>query len=124
MAFLRKTDISGTSDISNAVDNVFIMHRVNDDFIHAVTDFYGAAKVQPLLQFGNVLSVEKNRMYGVVDYMCGFHYDIVSRRFKNTPGEDIHYGWEATPKQETIVYESPSVELDPLGLPLTGEAPF
>lgn len=135
MAFLRKTDISGTSDISNAVDNVFIMHRVNDDFIHAVTDFYGAAKVQPLLQFGNVLSVEKNRMYGVVDYMCGFHYDIVSRRFKNTPDEEIHYSWERKPEQTTMQF-SPSTTQEqitlpekiefgmPFGAPIEGEAPF
>lgn len=135
MAFLRKTDISGTSDISNAVDNVFIMHRVNDDFIHAVTDFYGAAKVQPLLQFGNVLSVEKNRMYGVVDYMCGFHYDIVSRRFKNTPDEEIHYSWERKPEQTTMQFAPPTTQVQttlsekidfgmPFGAPIEGEAPF
>lgn len=102
MAFLRKTDISGTADISNAVDNVFIMHRVNEDFIHAVTEFYGASKIKPLLQYGNVLCVEKNRMYGVVDFMCGFHYDIVSRRFKNTIDEEIHYGWERIGEQISI----------------------
>ena len=135
MAFLRKTDISGTADISNAVDNVFIMHRVNDDFIHAVTDFYGAAKVQPLLQFGNVLSVEKNRMYGVVDYMCGFHYDIVSRRFKNTPDEEIHYSWERKPEQTTMQFAPPTMQVQttlpekiefgmPFGAPIEGEAPF
>lgn len=108
MAFLRKTDISGTADISNAVDNVFIMHRVNDDFIHAVTDFYGASKVQTLLQYGNVLSVEKNRMYGVCDFMCGFHYDVISRRFKNTLDETIHYGWEQEPTQSEMTYEEPT----------------
>lgn len=135
MAFLRKTDISGTSDISNAVDNVFIMHRVNDDFIHAVTDFYGAAKVQPLLQFGNVLSVEKNRMYGVVDYMCGFHYDIISRRFKNTPDEEIHYSWERKPEQTTMQFAPQTTQAQitipekiefgmPFGAPIEGEAPF
>ncbi len=102
MAFLRKTDISGTADISNAVDNVFIMHRVNEDFIHAVTEFYGASKIKPLLQYGNVLCVEKNRMYGVVDFMCGFHYDIISRRFKNTIDEEIHYGWEHIGEQISI----------------------
>lgn len=102
MAFLRKNDISGTADISNAVDNVFIMHRVNEDFIHAVTDFYGANKVKQFLQYGNVLSVEKNRMYGVVDFMCGLHYDIISRRFKNTQAEDVHYGWESQGVQTTF----------------------
>lgn len=110
IAFLRKTDISGTADISNAVDNVFIMHRVNEDFIHAVTEFYGAGRIKPLLQYGNVLSVEKNRMYGVVDFMCGFHYDIISRRFKNTIDESIHYGWESNGEQIPIPITQPQMQ--------------
>lgn len=111
MAFLRKNDISGTADISNAVDNVFIMHRVNEDFIHAVTDFYGANKVKQFLQYGNVLSVEKNRMYGVVDFMCGLHYDIISRRFKNTQEEDVHYGWESQGVQTTFeTQQQPTIQ--------------
>lgn len=116
MAFLRKNDISGTADISNAVDNVFIMHRTNEDFIHAVTEFYDSSKANALRQYGNVLSVEKNRLYGVVDYMCGFHYDIISRRFKNTPDEQIRYGWEAEPKQQPMNFtEQNEMEEDPLG---------
>lgn len=116
MAFLRKNDISGTADISNAVDNVFIMHRTNEDFIHAVTEFYDSSKANALRKYGNVLSVEKNRLYGVVDFMCGFHYDIISRRFKNTPDEQIRYGWEAEPKQQPMDFtEQNEMEEDPLG---------
>lgn len=133
--FLRKNDISGTSDITNAVDNVLIMHRTNEDFLHAITDFYDAARANQYRQFGNVLAVEKNRLFGVVDFMCGFHYDIISRRFKNTPDEHIKYGWELPPKQITFNYqedrcanyegdEPDNQELDPLGLPITGNAPF
>lgn len=108
MTFLRKNDISGTSDITNAVDNVFIIHRTNEDFIHAITDFYDVSKANQLRRYGNVLSVEKNRLYGVVDFMCGFHYDIVSRRFLNEVGENVKYGWEGTPKQVSIpLYPQP-----------------
>ena len=133
--FLRKNDISGTSDITNAVDNVLIMHRTNEDFLHAITDFYDAARANQYRQFGNVLAVEKNRLFGVVDFMCGFHYDIISRRFKNTPDENIKYGWELPPHQITFNYqedhcanyegdEPDNQELDPLGLPITGDPPF
>lgn len=94
VAFLRKTDISGTGDIINAVDNCFIMHRTNEDFLHAVKDFYNSAVSSQLGVFGNVLCVEKNRMFGVVDYFCGMYFEVESRRFKNTIDEDIHYGWE------------------------------
>lgn len=94
VAFLRKTDISGTGDIINAVDNCFIIHRTNEDFLHAVKDFYNSAVSSQLGVFGNVLCVEKNRMFGVVDYFCGMYFEVESRRFKNTIDEDIHYGWE------------------------------
>ena len=102
VAFLRKTDISGSGDIINAVDNCFIFHRVNEDFIHAITDFYDAARASQLRQYGNVLAVEKNRLRGVVDLMVGMQYEIESRRFKNYIDEDIHYDWENIGVQQTF----------------------
>ena len=102
MTFLRKTDISGTGDIINAVDNCMIMHRVNKDFLYAISEFYDQRMAGIYQNYGNVLAVEKNRLYGVTDYMCGMHYDIASRRFKNTQEEDIHYGWEERPTQSTF----------------------
>lgn len=94
LGFLRKFDISGTSDITNLVDNVFIIHRVNEDFMHAITDFYDNSTAYRFRQYGNVISVEKNRQYGVVDFMCGLYYELESRRFKNTIDECVKYGWE------------------------------
>lgn len=102
IAFLRKNDISGTGDIINAVDNCFIFHRCNEDFQHAISEFYTPQIANYYAQFGNVLSVEKNRLMGVVDYMCGFFYEIESRRFKNEINENVHYGWEQEPTQATF----------------------
>lgn len=96
MTFLRKNDISGSSDITNAVDNVFIIHRVNNDFTKAISEFYDNATANRYSSYGNVLSIEKNRMYGVVDVMCGLQYEIESRRFKNDINENIRYGWETS----------------------------
>ena len=104
-AFLRKTDISGTGDIINAVDNCWIMHRVNEDFIHAVTDFYDAATASRMREYGNMLAVEKDRLFGICDYMCGLHYDLASRRFKNTVEENIRYGWEFEEAQTNIHFQ-------------------
>ena len=56
---LRKTDISGSSDLTNAVDNVFIVHRVNDDFMKAGADFWGKKKVDDLAGFGNCVEIAK-----------------------------------------------------------------
>jgi hypothetical protein len=104
MAFLRKNDISGTSDLTNAVDNVFIIHRVNNDFFRAGAEFFGSGNIQRFQGFGNVLEVAKNRMYGVVDLMVGMQYEIESRRFKNTVDENVRYGWEAQPSQGNIEF--------------------
>ena len=106
MAFLRKNDISGTSDLTNAVDNVFIMHRVNNDFFRAGAEFFGEATINMYRGFGNVLEVAKNRMYGIVDLMVGMQYEIESRRFKNTTEENVQYGWELEPQQNTIDFEN------------------
>lgn len=106
--FLRKNDISGSSDLTNAADNCFIIHRVNQDFFKAGAEFFGQKEIQRFNDYGNVLEVCKNRMYGVVDYLVGMHYEIESRRFKNTFDECIRYGWEQDPTPITMSFEQPS----------------
>lgn len=127
VTFLRKTDISGSGDIINAVDNCFIFHRVNEDFIRAISEFYGNATANNLRQYGNVLCVEKNRMKGVVDLMVGMHYEIESRRFKNTPDETIRYGWEDYPHQQSV-FDNPQYTEQTSDMPFPpqddSEAPF
>lgn len=138
LAFLRKADISGTADLTNAVDNVFIAHRVNQDFLKAGAEFYGQSQIQRYSCFGNVLEISKNRMYGVCDVLVGLHYELESRRFKNTPDENIHYGWEAEPVQGTMSFnENERVEVYseqsdapyavgdmPFAPPIDSDAPF
>lgn len=116
-AFLRKNDISGTGDITNVADNVLIAHRVNQDFLKAGAEFYGQGEIMRFQGFGNVIEISKNRMYGVCDVLVGLHYEIESRRFKNTEYEDIHYGWEAAPKQQTYWNEPEHYEVYAEGEP-------
>lgn len=106
MAFLRKNDISGTADLTNAVDNVFIAHRVNQDFLKAGAEFYGQAYIQQFQGYGNVIEISKNRMYGICDVLVGLHYEIESRRFKNDPNENIRYGWERDPIQGQMSFDA------------------
>lgn len=109
--FLRKNDISGTSDLQNAVDKIFIIHRVNNDFFRAGADFFGEATINMYRGFGNVIEVCKERLYGIVDLMVGMHYEIESRRFKNTAEENVQYGWEREPTQSTMDFEQPKTEM-------------
>lgn len=113
VGFLRKTDISGTADLTNAVDNVFICHRVNNDFIKAGGEFLGVAKIQDYLSYGNCIEVCKNRMFGIVDYLVGMYYEIESRRFLNDPNEHIIYGWEEQYEQSSIEYIQPNTSFTP-----------
>ena len=129
LAFMRKNDISGTGDLSNCVDNVFIMHRVNNDFFRAGAEFFGQAEIQRFQGYGNVMEVAKNRMWGVVDLMVGMHYEIETRRFKNDEYEDVSYGWEQDPVQMTMDFsqEQNSTESDhnlPFSRSVEEDAPF
>lgn len=94
--FLRKTDVSGTADLTNAVDNVFITHRVNNDFKTNAKDFFTAEVASRYFGFGNVIEVCKNRDLGIQDYLAGVFYEIESRRFLNFAYENINYGWIPT----------------------------
>lgn len=104
VTFLRKNDISGSSDLQNAVDDIFIIHRVNNDFFKSGADFFGQTYIQRFQGFGNVVEIAKNRMYGIVDLLVGLHYEIESRRFKNDISEDVKYGWEIQPIQAQMQY--------------------
>lgn len=116
MSFLRKNDISGTSDLTNAVDDVFIIHRVNQDFVKAGFEFFGAT-INQYKEFDNVLEICKNRLYGVVDKLVGMFYEPESRRFKNAVDERIRYGWEEEPHQQTIHYYEPRKEEEIINAP-------
>ena len=137
--FLRKNDISGTSDLQNAVDKIFIIHRVNNDFFRAGAEFFGQSEIQRFQGFGNVIEVCKERLYGVVDLMVGMQYEIESRRFKNDVNENVQYGWEKEPTQSTMTFnEQPKQQYNadwnysnddanndmPFGAPSDNAAPF
>lgn len=94
VTFLRKESISGSGDISNLVDNIFIIHRVNQDFAKRAPEFLGQNKVDECVDFSNVVEVAKNRSLGVEDFLAGMYFDVKSRRFMNYRYEEKQYGWE------------------------------
>ncbi len=83
--FIRKYDISGSSDITNLADNIFIMHRANRDFYISGQTFYPKDEIERYyksLPKGNVMEIVKNRTYGVQDRLVPFIYSTKSRRFE------------------------------------------
>jgi len=92
--FLRKADISGTADLTNAADNVFMMHRVNSDFIRLSKEFYDKGKAEQYFNYTNVLEVMKNRDLGVEDTLIGLFFERESKRLLNAPDERRTYNWQ------------------------------
>lgn len=100
--FLRKDDISGTADLTNAVDNVIICHRNNNDYKKAIGDFFPKDLIFTLTQHDNYLEVCKNRDMGIIDIMVGLYYEVESKRLLNEPFEYIPYGWQDIGEQMNI----------------------
>jgi archaellum biogenesis ATPase FlaH len=94
ITFLRKTDISGSADMTNIVENVFICHRNNNDFHKSISEFLGAAFANSMEDFSNYIEVCKNRDLGVEDHFVGLHYEKSSKRLLNEMYENIVYGWQ------------------------------
>jgi len=92
--FLRKVDIAGTADLTNAADNVYMMHRVNNDFKRHASDFFVSSYAEGFFGFSNVMEVMKNRDLGVEDELIGMYFEIASKRLLNTPGETKAYKWD------------------------------
>lgn len=131
--FLRKESISGTADLTNIADNLFLLHRVGKDFEVRAGEFLGKDKVQEYMGFSTVLEVAKNRQFGTVDYLVGMYYEMESRRLKNSIAEHIIYGWqeEATPQE--LPQASVSSEFQPdtsfeeytnIDTAFSGDSPF
>lgn len=92
MGFLRKEDISGTADLSNAVDNVFIIHRNGIDFRIRSQEIIDKKMGDPeaqtgIYQYDNIIEVCKNRLYGVRDCYIGLYYEKETKKFVNEKGE-------------------------------------
>lgn len=122
-SFIRKDDIAGSSDLMNLADDIFIIHRNNNDFKRAVKEYFGknteiGSDTDP---HGNYIESVKNRMFGVCDRMYGLFYEPETRRFKNSLDEDFIYGWDkdAVPQEEIQRNDGalPFIQAD-------GDAPF
>ncbi len=100
--FIRKEDISGSSDLANAVDNIFIFHRNTSDFKKRSKEFFGWDDNHPIYEFDNIIEIAKNRELGSIEKLCGFYFDTISKRVLNEKDENHHYGWEVTGEQQEI----------------------
>ena len=90
---VRKSDISGSYDLSNMADNVFIIHKVNNDFNKHAKDFFRRDLVEMYSNYSSLIEVAKNRDTGD-ERVIGLYYEHYSKRLKSQMAEMIHYKWE------------------------------
>ena len=93
MGFLRLDDISGTADLGNAVDNAFIVHRVNSDFKRLTKQMFGWKEDNMNYLCSNVIEIAKDRDGGTMDYFIPLYYEPETKRLKNYMSETKIYGW-------------------------------
>lgn len=96
MGFLRVNSISGSADITNYAQNIFIMHRINRDFENTSKDFLSKLTRTEILDSGctNVIEVGKCRAKGsATGSFIKLWFENESNRFLNTPYENVVYGW-------------------------------
>lgn len=100
VGLLRKEDISGSQNISDAVDDVFIVHRVNKDFTARSTNAQdknnALSKTDRIFTENatNCIEICKDRGFGTQDYFIPLWYEVETKRLKNDKAENYLYGWE------------------------------
>lgn len=90
-SFLRKYDISGTADLTNIADNVFIIHRVNNDFKKQTSEMFGWKNDNEIYSFSNIVEICKNREQGIQDMFIGQYFETETKRFLNYQHESKNY---------------------------------
>lgn len=88
---LKMDDISGTGNLPNATDACFIVYRSNPSLKTALTNDRGI-KDGELTTCDNIVSIEKDKQNGTVA-LIPLWYNIPSKRFLNTPTENVVYPW-------------------------------
>lgn len=101
-SLIRKEDVSGSSDITNCADQVFILHRNTADFQARSKEYFGWKDNNPIYEYDNVIEIAKDRENGNIENFLGLYFEKESKRVLNYRGENIHYGWEEYPKQPRL----------------------
>ena len=116
-SLIRKEDVSGSSDITNCADNVFILHRNTADFKSRSKEFFGWTDNHPIFEYDNQIEIAKDRENGAIENFIGLYYEKESKRILNYKGENHHYGWEEKPKQSRIDLEEVEIDDELFGRP-------
>jgi hypothetical protein len=94
MGFLRLDDVSGSGNITNIVDNAFIVHRNNADFQRLTKRDFQWKNDHKAYTGTNVIEICKDRDGGIQDEFIPLWYEPETKRLKNNQAENVIYGWK------------------------------
>lgn len=127
IGYIRIDNISGSGDIANKADNIFIMSRVNNDFRTSAPEYLDRMEYDSVISSGctNIIEIGKFRAKGtLMGSIVKLWFEEESNRLKNDLSESVIYGWneDAIARDGTLGY----VEQDgmPFAAPDDTEAPF
>lgn len=92
--FLRADDIAGTADLGNAAENIFIIHRNNNDFKRLTAQMFGWKPDEYIYKGTNIIEIAKDRDGGTQDYFVPLYYETETKRLRNNDVENKIYGWD------------------------------
>ena len=102
--FLRLDDVGGSGSIGNLADNVFIVHRVNRDFLRGfrrdVKGIPDNARNKEEDEYyydlggDNCVEIVKERETGIQDLFIPLWYEKQTTRLKNSAFESVVYKWD------------------------------
>lgn len=95
--FLRSDFISGTGDIGNKADYIFLLHRIGFDFENNAKAFLPPLVLRDILdsRCTNCIEIDKCRDKGTaVGKFVKLYYERESNRLKNNISENIIYNWD------------------------------
>ena len=133
LGYIRIDNISGSGDIPNKADNVFIMSRVNNDFRTSAQEYLEKMEYEGIIKSGctNVVEIGKFRAKGtLMGSVIRLWFEEESNRLKNDIAENVIYNWNesALAEEQSIDYRQPYVspEADnmPFEAPAEDGAPF
>ena len=91
---LRMESISGSSDLFSICDNVLIVHRVGNDLVQRMKEFFPRDVIQEYSRYDTLVEICKNRSHGCANLLVGLYFERETRRFLNYIGENKVYGWD------------------------------
>jgi len=100
--FLRLDDVAGTGNLTNRIDNAFIVHRNNQDFQRLSKEMFKWKDDHEAYRGTNVIEIAKDRHNGHMDVFIPLWYEKETKRLKNAPAEMVQYGWDKSDGFATV----------------------